>query len=140
MARSRGSVFFQFPALFSPPEAMSLLVSTKIVGQRGSCRVLIRDWRIVSLAENGDITFTDLFKGILARQFDAHDTFLLPSEFLDQPVTCELAPTKVSSEFQQVPLHVKVAEATPVFGIYIKFCIQCALEKEGSEVRVHDLY
>ena len=58
--------------------AMALLVLTKIMGQRGSCKVLVRDWRIVSLGENEEITFVDLFKGILACQFDAHDTFLLP--------------------------------------------------------------
>ena len=115
---------------------MALLVSTKIVGQRGSCKVLIGDWRIVSLDENGEITFIALFKGMLVRRFDAHNTFFLPSEFVDQPVTCELAPKKVSPDFQQVPLHLKVGEATPVFGIYIKFCIQCAREKEGS-IKVH---
>ena len=109
---------------------MALLVSTKIVGQRGSCKVLIRDWRIVSLGENGEITFIDLFKGILARQFDAHDTFLLPSDFVDQPVTCELAPTKVSPDIQQVPLHVKVGEATPVFGIYISNSVSSVLLKK----------
>ena len=41
-----------------------------------------------SLGENGEITFIDLFKEILACQIDAHETFLLPSEFVDQPVNC----------------------------------------------------
>ena len=73
---------------------MSLLVSTKIVGQRGSAKTLLRDWRIVCLEENGsDITFIDLFNGILTQQFDERDTFVLPPEFVNEPVTCELAPS-----------------------------------------------
>ena len=79
---------------------LNLLVSTKIVGQRGSSRTLLRDWRIVCLEEDGaDITFLDLFNGIVARRFDEHDTIVLPPEFVDQPVTCELAQTKVNSDF-----------------------------------------
>ena len=66
---------------------LNLLVSTKIVGQRGSSRTLLRDWRIVCLEEDGaDITFLDLFNGIVARRFDEHDTIVLPPEFVDQPV------------------------------------------------------
>ena len=106
--------------------SVNLLVSTKIVGQKGSARTLLRDWRIVCLEENGsDLTFIDLFNGLITHRFDVRDTFTLPPEFVNQPVTCELAPVKVSSDFQQVPLHVKVADATPVFGIYIKYCVLC---------------
>ena len=67
---------------------LNLLVSTKIVGQNGASRRLLRDWRIVFLEESGaDISFLDLFNGIVARRFDQYDTFVLPPEFVDQPVT-----------------------------------------------------
>jgi hypothetical protein len=72
----------------------------------------------------------------VAHRFDKHDTIVLPPEFVDQPVTCELAQTKVNSDFQQVPLHVKVANATPVFGIYIRYCV-CTDEREDPTVKVH---
>ena len=116
---------------------LNLLVSTKIVGQRGSSRTLLRDWRILCLEEDGaDISFLDLFNKIMACRFDEHDTIVLPPEFVDQPVTCELAQTMVSSDFQQVPLHVKVFNTMPVFGIYIRFCV-CTTEREDPTAKVH---
>ena len=42
----------------------------------------------------------------------------------------ELAQTKVNSDFQQVPLHVKVADATSVFGIYV-YAWVCITEREA---------
>ena len=104
--------------------SLNLLVSTKIIGHQGLSKTLLRDWRIVCLEENGaNITFLDLFDGILTHQFDKEDTFVLPPEFINKTVTCELAPTKVSSDFQQVPLHVKVADATTIVGIYIRYSL-----------------
>ena len=44
---------------------LNLLVSAKIIGQRGSSRTLLRDWRTVCLG--CDITFIDLH-GIMTHQ------------------------------------------------------------------------
>ena len=46
------------------------------------------------------------------------------------------AGTKVSSDFQHVPLHVKVANAMSVLSIYIRFCV-CTAEREVPTVKVH---
>ena len=68
--------------------SVNLLVSTKITGQKGLARTLLGEWRMVCLEENGsDLTFIDLFNGLVTHLFDAHDTFALPLEFVNQPVT-----------------------------------------------------
>ena len=103
---------------------LNLLVSTKIIGHQRLSKTLLRDWRIVCLEENGaNITFLNLFDGILTHQFDKEGNFVLPPEFVNKPVICELAPVKVSSDFQQVCLHTKVADATLIVGIYIGYSL-----------------
>ena len=49
----------------------------------------------------------------------------MPSEFAGTPLSCELGQEK-ESKFLSVPLHVhvKVAEAVPIFRKYIKFTMK----------------
>ena len=105
---------------------MTHLVSTKIVGKRGAARKVLRDWRIVALEENrGALTFLDLhvFTGVVNRHFDKHGSLVLPGDFIGRPLLCQLAPTK-NGDFQDVPLHVKVADAVSVFGIYVRYTVE----------------
>ena len=111
---------------------MSLLVCSKVVGRQRKARTLLRDWRIVSLGERGEeLSFTDLFTGIVEHRFDPSETLSLPSVYTGQPILCEIGQSK-SGDFQTVPVHVQVAEAVALFGIYIQFVIDAAAEKEVS--------
>lgn len=112
---------------------MSLLVCSKVIGQRSSFSQVLRDWRILALEDNGgSLTFLDLFKGIEEHRFDQEESFTMPSEFVGSPLMCELGPVK-ESDFQSVPLHVKVGEAVPVFGKYVKFTMKL------QEAEVHSI-
>lgn len=109
---------------------MALLVSTKIVVRRGGSRQCLRDWRIVALDDNGaDVTFLQLFTGLVSHTFDRNDPLLLSEDLAGKPLNCQLAPAK-SGDFQDVPLHVKVADAVPIFGIYVRFTIDSSEEQQ----------
>ena len=90
---------------------MSLLVSSKLVGRRSSFCHVLRDCRVVALEDNGgDLTFLDFFD----------ETFNMPSEFVGSSLMCEMGQMR-NADLQSIPLHVKVGEAVPVFGKYVKF-------------------
>ena len=42
---------------------------------------------------------------------------------------CQLVATK-SGDFQDIPLHVKVADAVSIFGIYVRFTIGSSEEQQ----------
>ena len=88
----------------------SILVCSKIIGQRSAQRHVLRDWRIVALEENGGkLTFLDLFQGINLNLLSCLKTSL----------AVELSQLK-ESDFQMVPLHVQVGQAVPIFGKFVK--------------------
>ena len=102
----------------------SILVCSKIIGQRSAQRHVLRDWRIVTLEENGgELTFLDLFQGIRNHQFDHEEPFVMPKDFAGSPLNCELGQLK-ESDFQMVPLHVQVGQAVPIFGKFVKFTMK----------------
>ena len=59
-----------------------------------------------------------MFKGIQEHRFD--ETFNMPSEFVGSSLMCEMGQMR-NADLQSIPLHVKVREAVPVFGKYVKF-------------------
>ena len=78
----------------------------------------------MALEENeGALTFLDLITGIVDGHFDKHDSFVLPGDFVGRPLLCQLAPTK-NGDFQDVLLHVGVADAVSVFGIYVRYTVE----------------
>ena len=47
----------------------------------------------------------------------------MPSEFVGSSLMCEMGQMR-NGDFQSIPLHVKVGEAVPVFGKYVKFTMR----------------
>ena len=117
---------------------MALLVSIKMVFQYLTKTAIARDWRVVMVPEDecSTVTFADLYQKILNHVLDPMEPFILPEEQKDASIRVQIGKEQTGS-FQDIPLAVRVADAMPTFGIYIKYFIQCE-DLPGTSVPVNN--
>ena len=106
---------------------LKMLLSSRVVFQFVSRTVLARDWRVVNVPddESNVVNFIDLYTKIVEHSLDPLEPFVLPDDKKNAPIRVKIGRSQTSSDFQDVPLTVKVSEAVELFGLYVKFFVQC---------------
>ena len=102
-------------------------MSTRIVFQFSSRTVLARDWRVVNIPddESNSVDFVDVYTKITEHALDPLEPFVLPEDKRNAPIRVKIGRSQNANDFQDVPLTVKVSEAVSLFGVYVKFFVQC---------------
>ena len=103
---------------------MTLLVSTKMLLEFSSRTILARDWRIVMLAEEESsmVTFADLYLKIVDHSLDPLEPFIVPADERSAPIRVQIGKTPGDGSFQDVPLAVKVKDASCVWHLHQVLC------------------
>ena len=112
-----------FPSL----SRLKMLLSTRIVFQFAARTTLARDWRVVNVPddESNNVNFIDLYVKIVEHSLDALEPLILPEDKKNAPIRVQIGRSQNASDFQDVPLTVKVSDALALFGVYVKFFVQC---------------
>ena len=100
----------------------SLLVSTKIYSCEGGATKVVRDWRVVMIPDdNNSLDILGLFNGICSHTYDPMEPFVGFAE--DRPIKAQVGRSQTAQGYHDLPLSVKVLDASKSFGIYFKFFI-----------------
>ena len=83
-----------------------------------------RDWNIPD-DESNAVNFLDVYTMIVKHALDPLEPFVLPEDKKNAPIRVKIGRSQNSSDFQDVPLSVKVSEAVALFGLYVKFFVLC---------------
>ena len=75
--------------------------------------------------ECSTVNFIDLYLKIVNHTLDPLEPFVLPEDKNNSPIRVRIGKSQNAVDFQDVPLTVKVSEAVPLFGLYVKFFVQC---------------
>ena len=104
-----------------------MLLSTRIVFQFAARTTLARDWRVVNVPDDefSNVNFVDLYVKIVEHSLDALEPLVLPEDKKNAPIRVQIGRSQNASDFQDVPLTVKVSDALALFGVYVKFFVQC---------------
>ena len=107
-----------------------MLVSTRIVVQYSSRKVVERDRRIVAVPDEEAETasLSSLFLAIVNHTYDAMEPFTLSIEKQDCPIQAQVGKAQDSQNFQDVPLIARLSKVVAAFGMYFKFIVQSELE------------
>ena len=103
-----------------------MLVSTKIIVQYASKKVVERDWRIVVVPEeeaSSGASVSSLFLAIVNHTYDSTEPFILSLEKRDCPIQAQVGKAQDSKNFQDVPLIARLSEVVAAFGMYFKFVV-----------------
>ena len=112
-----------------------MLVSTRMIFQYSSQKVVERDWRIVAVPDEevSDASVSSLFLAVVNHAYDPMEPFTLPLEKRDCPVQAQVGKAMDDlSNFQDVPLVARLSEVVVAFGMYFKFIVKCELEPSPS--------
>ena len=87
---------------------------------------MARDWRVVNVPDDKlkDVNFIDLYMKIVEDTLDLLELFVLPKNKKNAPIRVQIGENLNASNFQDVPLTVKVSDAVALFGLYVKFFVQ----------------
>lgn len=104
----------------------TMLVSTKIVRRFSSKSQVAREWRVVHIPEEDgrDVDLATLFTRIINHTYDPLEPFCPSNEEREAPIRAEIGKTQATTDFQGIPLSIRVADAIALFGVYIKFYLQ----------------
>ena len=115
-----------------------MLLSTRIVFQFAARTALARDWRVVNVPddESNNVNFIDLYVKIVEHSLDALEPFILSEDKKNTPIRVQIGRSQNASDFQDVPLTVKVSDALALFDMYVKFFVQCEEPPYSSKSQV----
>ena len=65
------------------------------------------------------VNFIDLYVKIVEHSLDALEPLILPEDKKNAPIRVQIGRSQNASDFQDVPLTVKVSDALAVFGVYV---------------------
>ena len=117
-----------------------MLVSTKIILQYASKKVVKRDWRIVVIPDedSSSASVMSLFQAIVDHTYDSAEPFTLAPENKDCAIQAQVGKAQDSQNFQNVPLTAPLSEVVASFDTYFKYFVQIELAplKSSSSVDI----